>query len=648
LRSQTTNDPPVRMQTTVADTYHNCYVNADGSRKFAVLNQVCYIFDSFGQWVPFGLPNVRNILLHDETTILVTNDVLFFVEPAHPSPSLGTTILWSCFTRDFQHFAVSLFVFVLTQIIRIYNIGTGLVVAEWTLTNSQQIFPTLAFSATCANSFDGHSTLTVFAQDVNRTIPAQKITLDPSLPTASVIMFIMQAPRFYDQYFVTNTGAIQNIVTNNIIVPPAPLNPLSVTTVLAPSPNNNDIWLSVKGDFWRLQNELLWTVNNPNIYLDFAARVNDQYNNSEPAEIWYAGQEQFNFEPPTIPGVFHKSRHNHYRWILDALISVPTTFPFIASHLEQANEYLLLTSNNFVAKVFENANITVQDALTEELIWESNTRDQSSDPTKFHTWISRALPLSTTNGLYLTHLIPTVGVRLAYNVYNSPRFAKFCQQDSEFLARALDQQSDFCFANLNVAVPGAVPFFADSRCACVGGTRLFEETFPALAEQHSQTSGRLVASLPCLLSECGDSFADGPELSNSYLRTDVQCHQDINVCTEIISISQSGTLNLNNLILQQNCGTDPTACLMNDTCPIGSVCIDGTCVMSCTTDEFCKNSLANIAAICTSTGRCEFKSDPAIKQQEQTWFIVTMVCVFLIIVFIILLLAFFVKKKPQE
>ncbi len=630
------------LETTTTDLFHNCFVNNDGSKMFTILNQICYTFDvGPNAWRQLDLSNqVRNVLLHNNDVVIISQTNVFFVEPTHVELTFPF-IFWSCWTQDYRHIVVATFFNATTQLIYVINIDTGLFVMFWNLTQTLSI--TTPYVTACTLPvFNGIDP--IFVRVTGGGIPAnaQLIRLQPFVPSATTTPENLLTPRIFGDYYVDNNGIITDNTDGHIIPtfgPPGLLDP--ITTVLAPSPDGTDIWFVLNGILWNVHNESSFNIP-PNIYLAFDVVVNDEYALPPPTEVWYLGRTFYTIpQNPPIPGVFRNSRHNHYRLFFDAVVTSPTHFPHVTSHVERANEFYLLT--NFTTKVYEDANITVENHL-DEVIWETNTHDQASDPTKFHTWISRLLPLSTTNGLYLVYFTPDVGIRLVYNVYNAPSFAKFCMQDIEFRARAMEQQRDFCFANLRVD-PGTMPIFADSRCGCVGGTRLFEAVFPALTQLHSQTTGRMIADLPCLLTSCGDSFVDGPELSNTYNYVSEHCAQDINICTEIISLGANSNLSLNNLQLQQYCGADPQACLNNAACPIGSICVDGTCVLSCTSDAFCKTSMRNPVAVCTSSGRCEFPPDENAAQKNQTWLIVTIVCVILALVFLLIILGLFVKKK---
>ena len=649
LRPQIDTNRDLMQTNTTTDKTCRCFLTESGE-AYALLNSLLFHQIENGTWEMIVTPkSVQDVLVsNSDVVIAVMLDGFFFVQSS-TTITVTNTILWSCFTGDFQSIVFGVLTGALTMLIQIISI------ADEILTNVQWFatlgIPTEPFRWTACLQQTILPLRVLLGSGLTR--PVLLVTLQGI--TATVQNTVMNGiPRIFGIYCVNGLGLIQNLRTNFVLTHPEQIGALSRVQELFVSSDNSTIWLFVGDILWRVQNETHWEQVSSHIYSDIGVIVNDELKQDEGITFlaWYNGQSQKKLSRnlQTPGAVLAQSRHNHYRSVITHHDTETYVFPFVVTSIERANEFLMF--NTLAVKLYEDGNIVIETKTSGIKIWESNTHDQSSDASGFKFWTSPDLPLSTTNGLYI--LFSNAGtqtIRLVYNVFNNPRFALFCRESQEYAARALIAQADFCFGNLRIddQKDGTAALFADQRCACVGGRRLLENSFPASSQFHSQTTGRLIANLPCLLSQCGASFLHGPEVTNVYDYVSATCKTDVTVCSDIIEIGANGKFDLTVFQMQQNCGTDPTACLRNEECPVGSVCVDGRCVLACTSDVQCRTQLQNLISVCdAATGRCLFPIKSSVVRANSIWRIVTFVCIGLTILLLVLFLAVFVKTKPSK
>jgi len=619
------------LTTPTSDTRCNVFVNGDGSLLFALLSGNLYQYVS-ATWT-LVKTTVLDLWFTPNAIVYVLQTSLFFDYGSSSTASLPFPlgILWTCLTQDRNFIIVATNLSAFQIVIQVIDITTRSVLDTWTM---NAVFNTVSFAICLTQTFTNTTTLELFVTQDNNTLD---VTLVPSLPTAQVTVIVNQfIARFYNNiaWIINN----QLFIVNQLPIALAP--GMDANTALAPTQSANEVFaFASDGTLQRLsQQQLPWT-NNFDLYMEFGNRLNDtQSTPSQPIALWYMGSVFVTI--PTIdaplPFVLGISRHNRYRWVLQSV--VVDFLPHAVSQMQHINDFYLLTTGEDV-RFYEDANIVVQDEHG-AVIWESNTRDRFGDSGTYQNWIARSHPLSTGNGLYLCFVNAQQNrVVIAYNVFNSPQFANWCRQDTEYITRALNAQREFCFRNLHVD-----DLFFDPRCACVGGTQLFQELFPGVAFD-TQTTGRLVAALPCLSSECGTAFLEGPENTNVYDYVHKQCEQDVVICSDILSASAD--LNIRNYQVNQYCGSNPNTCLQNEQCPIGSQCINGQCVLSCTSDLRCREALKDPFALCVS-GACVFAEEKASQQKKQNWQIVALVILILVLIMFIVLMVVFIPKKRKH
>jgi hypothetical protein len=174
---------------------------------------------------------------------------------------------------------------------------------------------------------------------------------------------------------------------------------------------------------------------------------------------------------------------------------------------------------------------------------------------------------------------------------------------------------------------------------------LLENVAPAFASDEGM-AGQFAARLPCLLGQCGSAILASPaEITNVYDYVAATCGKaGVNVCADTIAIGANGKFNLNAFQLLQNCGTDPTACLKNEECLEGFICVDGHCVPACNNDQTCYNPNNVIQATCeNSTGRCVFPQSARTSQTNVTWQVILGVTLALALILLVVMIAVFVR-----
>jgi len=644
-----------QVETSALDVRQNCYMTANGSTQFALINGILLqpITDEPNTWEPVTSPiplplGILNVFMTDDGSFIALQylNVILFLRPiSFAALPFADPILWGTFTQNKAHLLICT---LLPQgagaQIHVINVQTGLIVFVWNAATLNLLQANAVYSAITTGNFTPSS---IFNVIIARPDPLASVKIMLSVPAGTATL-ITSPPQPVITAFVGPTAWLQLGETNLFFIDGStiPITP-GVWTILWANPTTTRMYGFFQEQLWSLTIATREWTNAPSpVYMSANTVINDEYITSFPplVEMWYLGKLFINV-PLTIAvnDILGKSRHERFRLVITAIVSATDVFfAYVTLRLERVNNYFLLTSEALgPALLYEDANLMVGD------VWQSRTKDEASDPASFLQWIIIAHPLVTSNGLYILFLNTiTSTVRVVYNVFNSPQFAEWCAQDPEYLSNAIENQATFCFNNL--ALEDGKSFF-DPRCACIGGSRLMKILYPA-ATIDSNTSGRLETALPCILNDCGRAFALGPEQSNAYAFTQQSCKQDVTMCSDVINVGVG--INANKLQIVQNCGQDPTACRKNEECPIGTVCVNGQCVVSCTTDARCKSVLGDPLATCNPiTGQCLYNTAVNKDNSSRTLLIVIIVLGALIFLMFLLLLAFFVDKpkkpKPQ-
>lgn len=632
------NGSPIQAYALI-DPFYNIFQSPNGSEQYVLVAGVVYVNTAAG-WVPLQFttnpPAIENMLIAREplvtATILQSDTKLFFIQPVNPTQLFATGIIFCCFTQNRQHIVVC------SNTVGGYTLqvltSQGAIVQAWGLSNPG-IFPnTGAYVAITTGNYTFPGNFSVYVQ---RPSPATSVQI--FLNTSSLTAVASFPANFTITQIVGNSAYVLQS-TPNIVrrIDGFTSQTVGLPTIMSSNSTATFFWAIVGTNVsYCIPPSSLFIQPSNTIYLaeDFA--VNDEYKmdsaSSVLVERWYLGRLFVNLPTQLLTNqVLCVSRHNRFRVILDTIFpATPTSFAYLTFRLERFNDFYVLTSGNYQLTLVEDANLIAGD------VYQSNTPDQNSDPDSSQVWSDISVPLCTLNGLYILFR-DNLTVRISYNVFNSARFAEWCSQTPEYRSRAIQAQADFCFNNLRTPL-SATNLFLDTRCGCVGGTRLLDVAFPGV---DMSVNGRLEQVLPCVVDDCAKSFSRGPEQSNAYFFTQDSCSQDLTMCAELLTTSVN--TNLRNVTVNQNCGTDPNACLNNAECPIGTVCIGGQCTVSCANDARCIQAYHDPFARCDSqTGRCLFATNTKPSNYDFTmWMIIVGFIVLSLIVFLVIL-ALFVK-----
>ena len=687
--------------------------NAAGTIQCALLAGIAFKFNfNTKYWDLLSeKTNLKNLIVYEDFIILTASDSIGFITPRVINVILTGDFVWQCLDRNGIYLFVGT-VLNLSNFVHVIDLSTQVLTAVISIPLITTFSPNRFYSAiNVASDIEG---TTIIYVTENNTTPLQQFTLiDFTSGTQTTIFPFRFVEEFYNNkvWFENNELHFNNQTT---FATTEGVN--AFTTFVTPNTslasNTNDTWAFAEGLLQRFRPNTFqsavsqknerdgrgvgsvggvggvgmgggmrgvgmggagnivrasnWT-SNFNLYMPYEAHINDLSSvegwhfppsGSPP---WYYGytsirfvQEQFT----NFPVEFATSRHNIYRWIVDGVTSEnKTQFPHLNSYLTRINDYYLIqTVNLFKTNVSDDANVIITDQ-SDNIVFETNTHDQASNPFEKQIWKDFETPLITSNGLYIGYLNNQNGTNqfvICYNVFNSYQFAQWCgSQGSEFRARALEQQRTFCYRNLQKKNTNLD--FVDARCACIPAQELFEDMFPGSFENNvGLVSTRMVQNIPCLSQRCASVFLHGPESTNAFLYAASQCdRQNFNGCIGLVELQ--GKVNLPEYTILQNCGIG-FKCNTNKECPTNSICFNGDCVPACHSNPDCVLRLGDPLATCdANTGICLYhitNTNEKIKQQQDTakttWIIIIIVCVILIIIFIVLTVAFVVDEPRKR
>ena len=622
--------------------------NEDGSIQCACVNNQAYVFNAQNTtWTTLNFPGVVTVAVWQDTVLVfLQSSVVFYLPSPQKNLNMIGVFAWQCLSADRKYLFVCMKQNTQRTLVYTFDLHarTQLAVAECNLNASldSQVY----FSAITVQNTSANATILV-ARGMD--FPLLRFSLTNSFTVASqdipnplrFVTAFYNNTAWFEDGFVFRVGFSQSI--------PAPP---GMTFQNCLGPTENEMWSFVKGKLmrWSLENPTVWT-NEFDLYMAYGAHMSDE--NSLvwhfPPSIdppWYYGFLNSTVpESLNLPLQYAQSRHNRYRWIFDSVeTNNNTQFAHLDTHLERINDFYLLTDRKFVTRVFDDANITVTDR-SDSKVFETNTHDQASNPQAFELFVPTR-PVGTKNGLYLMYVNTQNNARqvvLCYNVFNSSQFADWCSnQTDEFISRALQQQSSFCFSNLMYEDENGTQQFADRRCDCVPSLGMFELRFPdAFANMSSYIASRTIQNIPCLSQKCADIFLLGQENSNVLNYAQKQCKQNLVLCSNT-ALAQ-GNLDMKTFSLLQDCGTE-NRCTNNAQCPANSICFNGNCIQKCTTDQSCKKNLQDPLASCqTSTGRCLYGTQAQTNTSAKWYWIAgASVAIVVAIILLIVLLALYV------
>ena len=289
-----------------------------------------------------------------------------------------------------------------------------------------------------------------------------------------------------------------------------------------------------------------------------------------------------------IAGVGAVSWHNRYRFKF-ALISQPLLLGPTGYKIERHNDYLSL-QNATEIRLYDNGNL--QAINGETVVWENAMSDGFGSSVDFVV-VNKVRPSVSLGGNYLIYWTGQKTFRQCYYPYNSSRFTDYCKFNATGFKNALNQQANFCFSNLELdPVSKTNIVFADKRCTCIGGERLFAALFVNTEDMIPSQRSILLDYQPCMMVDCSESRGNGdPTNVARLILLEGKCVTQITICSTVIRAEDAASLGKVNI--DQNCGggnvPSPT-CTVSSDCPIGTVCVSGICKVACTSTESCFNS----------------------------------------------------------
>ncbi len=308
-----------------------------------------------------------------------------------------------------------------------------------------------------------------------------------------------------------------------------------------------------------------------------------------PGQIWQFGRVK-KIIPEDGKTNFAVSRHNRYRFVIQ---TVATTFtdtnfngiPHIASSMLQRHNDVLILQNAAEIKLFQNGNIEALNGA-KEIIWQTNMDDANGSNQNF-ILMSKTQPTVSINGNYLTFWPEDGTFRQCYYPFNSERLRDWCLTSDTRFNNSINQQQDFCFDNLQEAETDTNIKFFDLFCSCIGGERLFNNLFINVEDLPVAEKALLLDNLPCLMVDCSKARVNTPP-TNVFRLLLNKCQVPIIICS--ITIRAEDRSNIGGIGVIQDCGSNDFPlpdCLENEDCPLGSICIENRCELSCSTSADC-------------------------------------------------------------
>ena len=440
--------------------------------------------------------------------------------------------------------------------------------------------------------------------------------------------------------------------------------------VFALSPTKGtDVWIIRNRKLFRLHNEsqatwgTVWTADFPMMFAQ-NARVSDfglprlekDVYVPSMASRWYLGTNTLAHEAnvsgrlQSLPFEVARSAHQTFRYVVIAVkrksptSSLPT-FPYAVGELQRANEYGLSQSASIIS-VSNDSNVVMRRANT--IIWESNTHDRVSEESgtvRVLNLKSAPFAISSNNGLYLLYKIPQRNrLRLVFNPFNASRMTTWCESDIDRFNQALQMQHDFCWNSLKINTSLE---FVDSRCACIGGFKLFAEMEPATIATPGAISGAWSAALPCYAPTCllGENGIQETQ-TNVSIFTQTRCQNRIlNISNEKSTITQSDLQN-SGFRISYYTGILRGTCSDTEPCDPGNTCLNGRCVVQCTSNKECQQLFGLSQSSCVN-GLCSFGSPPATFHLNW-WVVFAIVCLIVLILMILLFVSLVTRHKRQR
>ena len=477
--------------------------------------------------------------------------------------------------------------------------------------------------------------------------------------------------------FVSTDGLLSNAMIGSSPVFPVPENQFSLQTdpffVFAVAPNGTDIWIFRGGVLYRLHNKILqdptrifesaWTTDF-NLYSAQHAKCSDfgtpDLNPTiyTPGEsTWYLGtktQAKSIAFSLTVPQECIRSPHDRFRFVITQRSSQTTNGLIAFAHIEhlelqRANEYTLCHLG--FASISDDSNVQVNRGSNEEILWQSHTHDRVNDNSIRQQFFPLLTPFaaSSKNGLYLVYVSKKNRLRLVFNGFNALRFTRWCAQNPELLGKAIDMQSNFCWNGLKNLEPDPLDF-ADSRCRCIGGERLFHLIAPHADDIPSSVAGPLQENLPCLVTGCNVTGENNITNVGTYVAQ--RCaNRSFVFCDTLLQLGKNASLINGGIIQNTICAKNQEFCDPTHPCGPGLTCSNGRCLTTCANDEECYKTHGDVLIQRCVNGACQ----PSLLKPRTTQLpliaifglIAGIIFLLLILLFVGLLAARFSKRKKN-
>ena len=373
----------------------------------------------------------------------------------------------------------------------------------------------------------------------------------------------------------------------------------------------------------------------------------------QPKTNWFFGYRIVG--PPVQLGATYSSPHEYYRIEIDpSVVASSDEFPHVTTHLQRANVRRLAT--NGALKLFNNSQTIIADdgdairlARNTNDAWGSEESAQEFTQVVYQGSGTKAI---SPNGLYVYYTPDASrgsGPRVVMNVFNSGAFALFCQSSKEALAKAIQQQSIFCWNQLtNDTASDPSLLFLDKRCTCIAGPALIHTLYPSLGSPDDPTFSkpwntslaRMNQNFPCISRTCQDAIAS-PEVTNAYNVTQAKCQDaQLTICASVLQ-PLSSTLEIRSGIVLQQCnGIIGLQCSQDEQCPLGSVCVNGKCATNCNDNAQCAPGTVCSNGVCVAPGPAT-QNDP----NQDFALISLIVTVSIAFVLLIVLIVLICKRK---
>lgn len=369
---------------------------------------------------------------------------------------------------------------------------------------------------------------------------------------------------------------------------------------------------------------------------------------------WYKGNLQttqpgnFSFklsvdEPFTVE---YKAWHQEYKIVTEVYegpyngsnLLVPS-LRSVNPTLYRSNEAWMIQNPTYESRIYSDGNIQIYDN-NRTLIWENNMHDRNSNK-KYYKVIRPDTSVSMTppNGLYITWFDENKVFYVSYYAYNNERFTKYCQARPSAFTAAISNQTNFCFDNLLMSSDPFEAKFADDRCACIGGQRLFERVFKNIDLIPQSEKSLILLNLACIMLDCTTATLN-QDFTNAAILAYQGCKIPITLCSSIIRNFNV----IGDIKVDQNCGSSYTDCTGDINCPLGSSCVNGKCLNVC-----------QVTSDCNNTGELTFECDnnicvpvnPPSNGLSLGAIIGIIIGVVIVIVLIIVLCWYFLVKKKH-